>query len=183
MSDEEQEYLRGTGRFLTRSQVSQVGYYWFRSKRGESWKIIKITIPQPLKMPDGQYSGPLENPDEQADHDTLALVVNESREISRIVDAWNSLGAPFPRVQTISGKRKASLKRRIRDDFWMENWQKAIGLVKESAFCRGDNERKWRADFDWFIRPDSVLRLVEGKYAKRDGVKKQQRVNTGEIPS
>ncbi len=37
-------------------------------------------------------------------------------------------------------------------------------------FLRGVSDRGWVADFEWFVRPESVTKLLEGKYDNRQGV-------------
>jgi len=37
-------------------------------------------------------------------------------------------------------------------------------MIPDSPFLLGENDRGWRADIDWFLRPDSVTRILEGKY-------------------
>jgi hypothetical protein len=56
------------------------------------------------------------------------------------------------------------LKARLADTWWRENWRDAIARVCSSAGLAGKNDRGWVADLDWFLRPDTVTRLIEGKY-------------------
>jgi hypothetical protein len=44
-------------------------------------------------------------------------------------------------------------------------------------FFRGDNDRGWRITFDFFIRPDSVAKIIEGNYSNG---KPQQRKTSAE---
>ena len=79
--------------------------------------------------------------------------------------AWNELGKPFPRILKMSQERKTKISNRCRDPFWRDNWKKALGLMSERNFCRGENDRGWIADVDFFLRPGTVLSLIEGKFA------------------
>ena len=81
-----------------------------------------------------------------------------------VFNAWNSLGPPFSRIVKITPKRLRCCQNRLADDWWRENWRKALGIVKASPFCRGENERGWTADIEFFLRPDSVAKAIEGKY-------------------
>ena len=38
-----------------------------------------------------------------------------------------------------------------------------------SPFCLGAGSRGWKADIDWFLRPDTVTRIMEGKYDPKPG--------------
>jgi hypothetical protein len=85
-----------------------------------------------------------------------------------VVEAWNQLGTPFPRVAALTDKRLRRLRERLADGFFTENWRAALTKVKRSKFCRGEcGDRGWRANFDWFLRPDSVAKTMEGQYDDR----------------
>ncbi|MDP0495068.1 MAG: hypothetical protein Q7Q73_02560 [Verrucomicrobiota bacterium JB024] len=78
--------------------------------------------------------------------------------------AWNAL----PGVTTckyLSDVRMRELQERLTSPWWAENWKAAMAEVGKSEFCRGDNRNGWRADIGWFLKPDTALELVEGKYA------------------
>lgn len=88
-------------------------------------------------------------------------VVNESDEF---MNAWNALPTPFPRIRAMSTDRKATLRTRLKDPFWRDNWLAALTSMPGRPFLAGTNSRGWIADVDFFLRPDSVLKLIEGKY-------------------
>jgi hypothetical protein len=46
----------------------------------------------------------------------------------------------------------------------LEEWQRAMDALERSAFCRGENDRGWRADFDFLLQPKSFTKLLEGAY-------------------
>ena len=82
---------------------------------------------------------------------------------------WNSL-SELPKTRVLTNGRKKHLQARMSEPFFRENWKSAIHRILESPFLTGANERGWRADFDWFLKPDSVPRIMEGKYdAKTPG--------------
>ncbi|WP_437188296.1 hypothetical protein SH668x_001734 [Planctomicrobium sp. SH668] len=88
-----------------------------------------------------------------------------TKEFQDVVDAWNNLPAPFPKCSKISGKRKAALKSRLSDRDWRESWPAALARLPISPFLRGENERGWVADVDFFLKTDSVTKILEGKYS------------------
>lgn len=64
----------------------------------------------------------------------------------------------------LSDKRKAKLKARI-DELGEDKIIEAIDKIKESSFLRGENDRKWKVDFDWLIANDTnILKVLEDKY-------------------
>jgi len=79
------------------------------------------------------------------------------------VEHWNGIeGIAHCEAQTL--KRKKAFKARMHDDFFREHWERAIEKLAESDFCKGNGERGWKADIDWFLKPDSCARIIEGKY-------------------
>lgn len=79
-----------------------------------------------------------------------------------LIDKWNSL--PLRKCLLLSEKRKSAISARLREDFFKDNWKGAMDKVVASDFCLGKNDRGWKADLDWFLRPDTVAKIMEGKY-------------------
>ena len=75
--------------------------------------------------------------------------------------------AGLPQVKEVTPKRAAALKARIQER-WQRDplgaWNRYLAAIAASPFLRGESERGWKADFDWAIRPDSPVRIAEGKY-------------------
>ena len=83
--------------------------------------------------------------------------------MSEILDEWNQT-AGLKKCLLLSDKRRRSLESRLRNSFFISNWKNAISRTSTSLFCRGENDRGWAASFDWFIQPDTVIKIMEGKY-------------------
>lgn len=88
-----------------------------------------------------------------------------------IEQAWNAISG-LVAVRQWSEQRKQRLRTRLRDPTWLERALKAISQIPDCPFLLGDNDRGWRADIDWFLKPDSVTRILEGKYRKKEVKKK-----------
>lgn len=87
-------------------------------------------------------------------------------EINEFIEMWNASG--FPRMMQLTTKRKALLRRRMQEEFFRRNWKDALDKIKQSSFCCGENNRGWRANFDWFILPNSITKIMEGMYDNRE---------------
>lgn len=83
--------------------------------------------------------------------------------------AWNSSG--FPKIRSFTAKRERSFRLRLKDSDW--DWQGALDRAKGSDFLMGKNDRGWSMNVDFFLRPDSVTRILEGEFdngkSKGDG--------------
>lgn len=84
-----------------------------------------------------------------------------------LVVAWNRCVGLAP-ITSMTAKRKTALRARSRDPIFRDNWQAAIQRVGTTVFCCGGGPRGWRADVDWFLRPDTIVQIMEGKYDDRD---------------
>jgi uncharacterized protein YdaU (DUF1376 family) len=84
---------------------------------------------------------------------------------TEVLEAWQARMVPqgFPPVRKMTTARKRQLRARLRDSTFDE-WQQAMGALERSAFCRGENDRGWRADFDFLLQPKSFTKLLEGAY-------------------
>lgn len=88
-------------------------------------------------------------------------------EMQVVADAWNMLGIPFKAITKVHDKRRKHLAVRLADDWWRDNWRTALAKVQVLRFCRGGGDRGWVAHFDWFIKPNTVTEIMEGKYDDR----------------
>lgn len=78
-------------------------------------------------------------------------------------DHWNSIEA-LPKIRSLTEKRRKLLATRMRDPFFRDHWKDAADMIPGIPFLNGDNDRGWKADIDWFLQPDSVAKIIEGKY-------------------
>lgn len=135
--------------------------------------------------PVGAISVNEEDPPGKAGLPTAKNQSDDQLEVDEIVGAWNALPDVL-HIQKLTDVRKTSLRARLREPTFRDQWREAVDRISKSSFLRGQNDRDWKADFDWFIRPDSVIKIMEGKYAdstqsnfKRSSVSPGQRYMPG----
>ena len=46
----------------------------------------------------------------------------------------------------------------------LDYWRTVIERIARSSFCRGENQRGWRADFAFLVRAETHVKALEGKY-------------------
>lgn len=83
------------------------------------------------------------------------------------VSVWNSLESPFSKIVNWSEKRKAALTTRMADDYFKKHWREALGKMKKSEFLSGGGSTGWIANVEWFLKPDSVTKIMENSYPER----------------
>jgi len=83
--------------------------------------------------------------------------------VQRVVEAWNSLGLnPIKGINSNTNRHK-QLMARIKE-YGEEAVLEAIKHVGKSSFLRGHNKRGWIITFDWFIKPNNFIKVLEGAY-------------------
>lgn len=104
---------------------------------------------------------------------------NESGGIiaQEVVNLWNELCPSFPKVLMLSLTRKERidlLYRQVKD---IELFKQAFKKIEESSFCKGRNNKKWVASFDWILIEDTnIIKVLEGKYdGEHDGEPEQNK--------
>ena len=81
---------------------------------------------------------------------------------------YNLLAKPdgLPRAARMTRKRIDLIEDALRT-FGAVTIHDVFCLAAESAFLTGGNERGWRANIDWLLRPDNFTRVLEGAYDDR----------------
>ena len=95
----------------------------------------------------------------------------EGLSCEQIKDAWNVMAGvnDLPTVIRLTDKRRTAIKARLKEDGWADGYEQSLAKVAASPFCLGTVGRGWRANFDWFLRPDTVMKLLEGQHDDRAG--------------
>lgn len=85
---------------------------------------------------------------------------------------WNAMAIPHGLHQcgAISDGRKRHIKERLSDPVWKSSFPEAIERLGQIRWIRGENAKKWKAGIDWFLRPDTLTKIMEGTYddSRRD---------------
>jgi len=79
--------------------------------------------------------------------------------LDEFVLTWNEAPGVVP-IRKLSAARKSKLLPRLREDDW--DWRAA--LAKFPLKCFQGHPQGWRPDFDFIVRPDTVTKILEGKY-------------------
>lgn len=102
--------------------------------------------------------------DKDKDKDKALDKDKDKEVISEIQKFWND-STKLPKVLKLSDTRKRKLQSRLESPEFSENWKRVIVAINNTPFLYGENDRGWRADFDWFIEnEENFLKVLEGKY-------------------
>lgn len=82
-----------------------------------------------------------------------------------VVEAWNTTAERLGlrAILKLTPERRRKLATRIKQNT-IQDFTEAIASIERSPFLRGENDRGWRADFDWMLEPKNFTKLTEGTY-------------------
>ena len=111
--------------------------------------------------------------DPSVDVATLEEDIDKERDIDIdintkvFIEKWNSLG--LNKLINIKNKRLKSLKARVKE-YGIEKVMEAIDNINQSDFLKGKNDRGWQIDFDWLMKPNNFIKVLENKYKSNEPV-------------
>ncbi|MCI9247475.1 MAG: hypothetical protein HFJ30_10355 [Clostridia bacterium] len=85
-----------------------------------------------------------------------------------VKEIYNSTCTNLPQVQKLTDKRNKAIDNFLKE-FTEEQFKRICEIANNSDFLTGNNERKWKADFDFLMRIDKATNVLEGKYSNSSG--------------
>ena len=59
------------------------------------------------------------------------------------------------------------MKARIKE-YGIDEVLRAIDNINHSSFLRGQNKKNWSITFDWLIKPNNFVKVLEDTYIDKD---------------
>lgn len=82
---------------------------------------------------------------------------------SEIVEIYNTYCTKLPKVIKITDKRKKAINKLLKE-ITLEQFKEVCKKANDSDFLTGNNNNGWKADFDFIIKIDKSISILEGKY-------------------
>lgn len=92
----------------------------------------------------------------------------------QFVDDYNAICKSLPKCIRMTAKRSKGITN-ILKKFSYEEILQVFNNLEASDFCKGKNDRGWRADIDFILREDKFVAVLEGRYTsstRRNNVEK-----------
>lgn len=114
-----------------------------------------------------------ENKPAQNDSETVLENVIESKTekkhpptpYEKIKDLYNNICVSLPQIKVISESRKKHIQARWKQyNYDLSVFEELFKKTQESNFLRGNNDKGWKADFDWLIKESNMTKVLEGRY-------------------
>lgn len=83
-----------------------------------------------------------------------------------IVSLYHDLCPKMSKVEKLTDTRKGFINARFAE-FGLSKITEVLRFAGESDFLNGINDRAWKADFEWLMRPENFIKVLEGKYQNK----------------
>lgn len=91
----------------------------------------------------------------------------------KITELYQCHCPSYPKLRGLSGNRRKAVAARWREYPNLDTFRELFRKAEESKFLKGFNDRNWRADFDWLMKPSNMQKVLEGKYDDNKAPKPQ----------
>ena len=86
-------------------------------------------------------------------------------DLESIINLYHTLCPKLPAIKALNDRRKKTLRS------WgsMDEMTEVFTKAGKSDFLSGNNDRGWKPNFDWLIKPENRIKVIEGNYDNRQG--------------
>lgn len=99
--------------------------------------------------------------------DTIEVEKEPPIPYKEIVDLYHRVCISYPKLRTISSERKKHIGARWKQYGDPQDFYELFSKAEASEFLKGDNNRKWKATFDWMMNETNMAKVLEGNYDNR----------------
>ena len=85
---------------------------------------------------------------------------------NNIVEIYNQNCYNLSKVSKLTDKRKNAIRKFLKE-FTTDDFINICNLANNNDFLTGNNDRNWKADFDFLLKPDKATAILENKYSKK----------------
>lgn len=158
----------------TKGLIAETGECVGKTKQVKVYRLSLETVPKTERSPKRNSSTFSVKQSQKRDTDTVRNnipLVSSNDDTPpkpspvKLLEAWNATAERIglPKAKTLDATRERKARSLIKTRT-IEDITEAIAAVERSPFCRGENDRCWKADFDFLLQPKSFNRLIEGFY-------------------
>lgn len=92
-----------------------------------------------------------------------ASISSSKNDYELFVDTYNTQCFNLSSVLKVTDKRKKAIASFLKQ-MTFEDFENACIKANNNDFLTGKNDRGWKADFDFIIKPDNAAKIIEGRY-------------------
>ncbi len=100
---------------------------------------------------------------------TATAQTERSQDPEKVAELYNSLCVSLPPIHSLTNSRENAIYEISDTVIKWGGFEKLFKTVEASDFLKGKNKLKWICDFDWLIRHDNAVKVMEGKFNDKKG--------------
>lgn len=127
-------------------------------------KLIPCNVTSNATVTQGNGTDIEEDKEIDKDNNTISKDIVSSTKVQPVIEKWNSLNLQKLVCIKEGTNRHKLLNARIKE-YGIDNILKAIDMVNDSSFLKGNNANGWTITFDWLVKPNNFLKVLEGNYS------------------
>lgn len=141
----------------------------------ENWSLYQDEENQPNKATNKEVTNDQQRPNKEVttnkndkndknDKNILNILSNDKIFVP-LIQKWNELPDTISKISTLKKdtQRFKMLSQRI-NEYGTDKVLEAIEKIKQSSFLLGQNNSGWTITFEWFVRPNNFIKVLEGNY-------------------
>lgn len=82
----------------------------------------------------------------------------------QVMELYNQLCPSLSKCIRLTDKRQRSVRALFKRGITPEQLMDAFRIAQSSDFCKGKGKQGWKADFDWLLDENNLIKVLEGKY-------------------
>lgn len=99
-----------------------------------------------------------------------------SKRSGEFVDIYSRECFNLPQIKKLTDDRKRAIQK-FSKQYTLKDWEEVCKIANTSEFLCGTNDRGWKADFDFLIKPNKATNVLEGKYSGKARGKPEETSN------
>lgn len=103
----------------------------------------------------------------QDDNQNPDIDIEVDIDFDLIVNLYHDLCPKMAKVEKLTDLRKGFIRARFAE-YGIEKITTVLRLAGESDFLNGHNDKAWRANLEWLMRPNNFIKVLEGNYKNKE---------------
>jgi hypothetical protein len=83
------------------------------------------------------------------------------------VNLYHDLCPKMAKVEKLTDLRKGFIRARFAE-YGIEKITTVLRFAGGSDFLNGHNDKAWRANLEWLMRPNNFIKVLEGNYKNKE---------------
>jgi len=179
------------------SRMRKLGYIDDRKFDGRKRFMSIITMNKPNELPEGSgkpegrvqenlkagFRKTRRQDSGKPEHNNTLNNTSNIEIYTQIQDLYNNiLSKSLTSCEKLTEKRKKHINSLLKEFKNIEKIEDIFKKVAETPFLLGQNDKGWKADFEWLINHNNLLKVLEGRY-DTTGVKNYVHEHSSKIHS